>query len=139
MAEHQFKEKFALMWYACKCGHRERIWNSRNGVTPFCTTCPSCGQADLQHDDWHLDQEAPNHVLFNGQRYWADYTKKRAKQSVDFIKAMYEERNMALPAHILAKFRSDAEKLEGDYAPGRPCLYTFNKVTGEREDIDVTG
>lgn len=46
--EYRHAEAFCLMTYLCKgCGHREVIWNSRDGVTPFAATCPSCGGATL--------------------------------------------------------------------------------------------
>ena len=37
-------EAFVLMHYRCqKCCHRERIWNGRDGVTPFTIRCQKCG------------------------------------------------------------------------------------------------
>lgn len=76
MAEH--KEAFCLMWYGCKCGHRERIWNSRDGVTPFGTTCPSC-RGIMDHVDWRADTLAPDHKLTIGQRFWRDGTPDEAE------------------------------------------------------------
>ncbi len=73
------KEGFALMWYACECGHRERFWNSRNAVTPFCTSCPSCGQPSLEHVDWRRDEHAPEHKPHRGQRLWVNMTRERAE------------------------------------------------------------
>lgn len=74
------KEAFCLMWYACrKCQHRERIWNSRDGVTPFGCTCPSCGQPDMLHDHWHLDKPAPEHKLHPMQKFWRDGTPDEAE------------------------------------------------------------
>lgn len=79
-AGHKHREAFNLMWYACKnCGHRERYWNSRDGVTPFGTECPSCGRPDLIHDAWHLDQYAPDHKPHHGQRLWVAMTLKAAE------------------------------------------------------------
>jgi hypothetical protein len=71
-------EAFCLMWYACECGHRERIWNSRDGVTPFGFQCPSCKEPKLKHVDWKFDQHAPDHVPAVGQRIWIDLTRDRA-------------------------------------------------------------
>lgn len=71
------------MWYACKCGHQERIWNSRDGVTPFCTMCPSCGSPNdvgsLQHVRWRDDVYAPDHKPAPGQRVWIDMTRAAAE------------------------------------------------------------
>ncbi|RKR46267.1 hypothetical protein [Paraburkholderia sp. BL17N1] len=75
---HLHTEAFCLMWYACECGHRERIWNSRDGVTPFGFQCPSCKEPKLRHVNWNLDQYAPKHVPAPGQRVWIDLTRDRA-------------------------------------------------------------
>ncbi|MDR6381784.1 hypothetical protein [Paraburkholderia caribensis] len=76
----QSAEAFCLMWYACECGHRERIWNSRDGVTPFGMSCPSCGEAKLFHVNFGRDTYAPDHVPRNGQRIWISMSKDRARQ-----------------------------------------------------------
>ncbi|MGA7781141.1 MAG: hypothetical protein WCA85_26005 [Paraburkholderia sp.] len=75
---HLHNEAFSLMWYACECGHRERIWNSRDGVTAFCMACPSCGEASLKHVNWNLDKYAPSHAPLAGQRVWISLTRERA-------------------------------------------------------------
>lgn len=74
---------FCLMWYACECGHQERIWNSRDGVTPFRTLCPSCGSAGMQHERWNEDACEPNHRPRAGQRVWVAMTRPRAEEIVD--------------------------------------------------------
>lgn len=79
MSKQQFKEAFCLMWYACKCGHQERIWNSRDGVTPFSLPCPSCDAPTLSHDRWTEDRYAPDHKLHLGQRFWRDGTPDEAE------------------------------------------------------------
>lgn len=98
---HHHAEAFCLMWYACDgetkhervgesahyqrvlvkspCGHRELYWNSRDGVTPFGTSCPSCG-GSLLHTDFHLDRYAPDHKPHHGQRVWISMTRQRAEQ-----------------------------------------------------------
>jgi hypothetical protein len=81
---HLHVEAFCLMWYACRqCPHRERIWNSRDGVTPFGMSCPSCGGTELLHADWHRDQYAPDHKPADGQRVWIDMTRERASAIAD--------------------------------------------------------
>lgn len=75
-------EAYCLMWYVCRgsdCGHVERIWNSRDGVTPFGTGCPSCG-GTLTHQHWHRDTYAPDHKLHRGQRFWRDGTPDEAAE-----------------------------------------------------------
>ncbi|SIO50862.1 hypothetical protein SAMN05444172_2617 [Burkholderia sp. GAS332] len=72
-------EAYALMWYACACGHRERIWNSRDGVTPFVVPCPSCGATTLQHTALGADRSAPIHTPHDGQRVFVDMTRRQAE------------------------------------------------------------
>lgn len=76
------KEAFCVMTYRCKdCGFEERIWNSRDGVTPFGLGCPNCGGHNHMHDDWHLDQYSPLHSfqLKPGNRYFISMTMERAR------------------------------------------------------------
>jgi hypothetical protein len=76
---YQHKEAFSLMTYACSCGHRERFWNGRDGVTPFSCACPSCGDpVSLIHTQWQRDRCVPNHKPHRGQRVWVGMTKERA-------------------------------------------------------------
>lgn len=76
---HQHKEAFLLMKYRCKdCGHQELIWNSRDGVTPFSTSCPSCGNI-MSHTNFLGDTYAPNHKPHHGQRVWINMTLARAR------------------------------------------------------------
>lgn len=77
---HRHGEAFMLMTYACdNCGHREVIWNSRDGVTPFGTDCPSCGGPSLLHVEWQRDVYAPFHKLHRDQRFWRDGTPDEAE------------------------------------------------------------
>lgn len=91
-AGHKNGDAFMLYWYECvgearrvheeqkrPCGHRERIWNSRDGVVPFAARCPSCGSI-MQHALWSGDEYAPDHKLRPFQKYWADMTEERARQ-----------------------------------------------------------
>ena len=51
---HNHREAFCLMWYACPCGHAERYWNSRDGVTPFMIGCEAKGcKAMMKSSDLH--------------------------------------------------------------------------------------
>ena len=74
------KEAFCLMWYQCReCKSKERYWNSRDGVTPFGTVCPSCGGMDMMHVNWQFDECAPDHKPHYGQKVWVDMTRERAE------------------------------------------------------------
>jgi len=78
--KHNHKEAFCLMYYACKgCGHFERIWNSRDGVTPFGVKCPSCEAGIMDHAYFGSDQYAPEHKLLPGQKFFRDGTNEEAE------------------------------------------------------------
>ncbi len=80
---YKHKEAFCLMTYRCgDCGHEERIWNSRDGVTPFCLACPKCKGHNHCHADWHNDRLAPLHSICMqpGDRYFANMTMERARE-----------------------------------------------------------
>jgi hypothetical protein len=98
------KEAFCLMWYACKCGHRERIWNSRDGVTPFGCTCPSCAGI-MDHVNWRDDEPAPNHKLTVGQRFWRDGTPNEAeaimRRRLEKVKGTRWEADAELTAKLI--------------------------------------
>lgn len=80
---HGYKhaEAYCLMVYRCSsCGHLEVIWNTRDGVTPFGTSCPSCGLPTFCHSMLSLDWCVPEHRPHWGQRVWIDMTLDRATQ-----------------------------------------------------------
>ena len=80
---YNHKEAFCLMTYRCKdCSFEERIWNSRDGVTPFGLACPSCKGHNHVHADWQHDQCNPFFGLFMkpGQRYFVNMTMERARE-----------------------------------------------------------
>lgn len=96
---HVHGEAFCLMWYVCRgCGHRERIWNSRDGVTPFGSSCPSCGDTDFLHSDWKSDEYAPNHQLWYMQKFWRDGTPDEAE---DITRRMIARIKESEPGYIV--------------------------------------
>lgn len=102
-------EAFALMWYQCKfCGHRERLWNSRKGVTPFAIDCTSCDEAgSLVHSDWQKDQRRLDYKPNHGQRIFIDLTLEKARA--------YAKRQMESDPDqegIIKQFGSVAEAIE---------------------------
>lgn len=113
-------EAYCLMWYACKCGHRERIWNSRDGVTPFAMSCPSCGGTQLTHVDWGADERKPDHKLNRGQRYFADGTTEDALASIERRLKLFAERGLPAPDEIADKMREDARAGTGEFQRGWP-------------------
>ena len=78
------REAYCLMNYRCeKCGAEEVILNSRDGVTPFCIPCASCGASGLDamsHVRFDQDRRARFYVPQPGQRYFVDMTRERARE-----------------------------------------------------------
>ena len=110
------------MWYRCgDCGHAERIWNSRDGVTPFMMSCPSCGQPKLQHGEWESDECLPDHTLRIGQRFWRDGTSDEAvaamKRRIEILKDEYPT-----TAEDQEELIEAARSGKDEFKPGWPYL-----------------
>lgn len=130
-AKLMYKDAFALMWYACQCGHRERIWNSRDGIVPFSgIVCPSCGDdfqtpgGGLRHIDLDADRCAPDHKLHPGQRFWRDGTPDEAVAILERRFAGWAERRGApLP-------REEQDAMLQNARTGRDGLHESEFRTG---------
>lgn len=62
------KEAYAIMEYHCeKCHKSEFIWNSRDGVTPFCIGCFYC-DGEMRHINWGGDKREVWHIPKKGER-----------------------------------------------------------------------
>lgn len=81
MAICQQPERFALMEYRCQeCGAFERIWNSRNAVTPFCVDCGVSGCRGLkQHVNWTHDVRI-YHLPWEAERVFISVTRELAAE-----------------------------------------------------------
>lgn len=112
-----------LMQYACKaCGHRETIWNSRDGVTPFGCGCPSCGKV-LYHVEWERDVYAPAHKLHARQRFWRDGTPDEAEAIIRRRIEQYRDEYPCSPAKEAALIKMAREGgSEGEFQRGWPTL-----------------
>lgn len=120
---YKHKEAFALMWYRCdECGHRERIWNSRDGVTPFGISCPSCGGHDLLHADWHFDDREPDYEAHAFQRFFRDGTADEAVAIIMQRIAHYAEVGNPVPDDVQKHLLAEAREQKGDWDPGWPKI-----------------
>lgn len=70
-------EAFRLMEYAGDNGLLERIWNSRNGVTPFCVSTRD-GKGMMQHSPSHWEETKPQYRPAVGSRIFVDVTPEDA-------------------------------------------------------------
>ena len=113
------KEAFCLMNYRCEtCGHTEKIWNSRDGVTPFGICCPSCGETML-HIAWNQDRFAPDHQLHDFQKFFRDGTRAEAERILLGRFALMKQAGYPEPEDIDAKI---ASMLETEFNDGWPMV-----------------
>jgi hypothetical protein len=114
MTEYQHGEAFCLMTYRSDDGtEEERIWNSRDGVTPFIISLLSGKSAT--HVDWRNDVRAVDYKPKPGERIFTDLTPERALEAATRnIKAWKESGMSGVPS---------AKELAAQYlTPGAPDL-----------------
>lgn len=90
-------EAFTLMWYEGKAADgseiRERIWNSRDGVTPFIVRSRTEPSVELTHAKWATDVYDPSYAHTNlkiGDRVFVDMTHERATEIAAGLRARWE-------------------------------------------------
>jgi hypothetical protein len=70
--DYNHSEAYCLMVYATEDRSEvETIWNSRDGVTPFCIKSRD-GSKFMNHIDWHRDMPDPDFVPPYGSRVFID-------------------------------------------------------------------
>lgn len=90
-------EAYKVMKYASDDGKLvERIWNSRDGVTPFIVR--SADGVEMKHVDWPQDVYQPfwPHVragLKVGDRIFVDMTREEAEKAGDRIRSRWVEKH----------------------------------------------
>ncbi len=113
-------EAFNLMTYRCPNGHTERVWNSRDGVTPFMMQCRYCDE-DTQHVDWRADVRARHYQPVKGERIWRDGTPEEARAIVtrrlESARGTEWERPESEWAEII-----DSIVTSSEFQPGWPML-----------------
>lgn len=128
--EYNHGEAFCLMWYACQCGHRERIWNSRDGVTPFAASCPSCKDT-MRHVDWSLDVRETDHKPLIGQKIWRDGTPDEAeaimRRRLEKVKGTQWAPTPEIADKLIKSARDAAP--ESEFHKGWPMLATTTEET----------
>ena len=87
---HDHAETFMLMRYEGAGGRREWIWNSRDGVTPFCVQSAD-GLAEMRHGNYHLDRYEPFHVPAVGARVFVDLTEELARpRAIEYVERHWD-------------------------------------------------
>ena len=116
---NQHKEAFCLMWYACTCGHREQVWNSRDGVTPMFMNCPSCG-GQLGHADWNRDIRTPNHAPHPGQLVWRNGT---VDEAIAIVKERFRQLQAMSADEAKVMLDNVRQTARGNIKPGKPGFW----------------
>lgn len=82
MNGHRHVEAYCLMKYQAIDGSEvEWIWNSRDGVTPFCVRSRS--GKEMRHVDWRLDRYLPNYRPVAGERIFVDLPPAVAREDAE--------------------------------------------------------
>lgn len=121
--EYRHAEAFCLMWYHCKtCGGRLRVWNSRDGVTPFGMRCRAgggCEGRDMVHIAWHLDECRPDHVPEEGDLVFVDMTEEALREIISArVEAHWDEHGMS--EAFTDKAGARRALFEGEWREGAP-------------------
>lgn len=96
---HNHNEAFLRMRYEGPNGLREWVWNSRDGITPFCLSSAD-GVADMHHGNWHLDQYLPAYVPPVGSRVFVDMTEEIARpKAVSYVERHWENPEYPMKDH----------------------------------------
>lgn len=98
MKGHDFGEAFKLMRYEGLGGKREWIWNSRDGITPFCVH--SVDGVEMHHGNWHLDRYEPLYVPAVGSRIFVDMTEELARpRAVEYVEKWWDQGDSPMSSH----------------------------------------
>lgn len=110
------------MWYRCDtCGVRERIWNSRPRVTPYCIQCREC-HGEMTHVDWQLDSYDPNYQPKKGDRIFVDWSREAAeKVNREKIDMLWNHEEWRLKDQFETKSQA-LEMLMKTWTFGQPAL-----------------
>jgi hypothetical protein len=75
---HSHREAFCVMYYSDEAGHFTRIWNARDGVTPFVVVVDDNGvEREMRHVDWHNDLRDTERSPRVGEHIFIDDTPDR--------------------------------------------------------------
>lgn len=123
---HDHPEAFMVMRYESTDGSIvEHIWNSRDGVTPFCITALD-GTTELRHTRWNEDRYCPDHAehMVAGMRYFTDLDPEAALMMAEGrVEAWWDHPQYPMRGRWPTKDEA-AKALAKDYlsTPGSPHI-----------------
>ena len=121
--QRQHGEAFCLMTYVSDDGTvGELLWNSRDGVTPFCIS--SRDGVELTHVDWQGDIYAPNFRPPPGMRVFVDMTQELAdKAARERVEDWWDHPEYPMSSRYATKEEA-AAALASDYVGGVTVVET---------------
>lgn len=122
-------EAYCLMTYECvKCGQREQIWNSRDGITPFFIRCAKCDGEAKHVEAQRLDRRYRDFKPQAGVRIFIDMP---YAQAFDIALRRYEQMlQRQYPCDDMPKDQFLRMILEG-VKPGDPALVLVSATAEE--------
>lgn len=117
------------MKYATEDGSEvEWLWNSRDGVTPFCIS-NRAGDKMMNHVQWELDRRLLNYQPLPGERIFIDLTREIAQQWAE----QRVENNWNRPEYPLSEhFQTREEAIDSfmqEYLkPGAPAVVVYREL-----------
>jgi hypothetical protein len=120
-------EAFCIMTYKCgQCGAEEKIWNSRDGVTPFVIICRECG-GDAQHINWQQDVRDLQFVPPPGMRIFVNLHFEKAKEVAgEYVRRVWKDPNLRMDLRYKSPKNAVQKLAAGWYTDGKqPYLATI--------------
>jgi len=128
--KHNHKEAFCHMSYATSNDNPDkniyvRIWNSRDGVTPFCFQSKEFA-VELQHVQWRSDQYDPNYKPKPGDLIWRDATQEDKElwfeQKKEMLRGINDPKMIEMAAHVLKTYEDNPQIFFAEIRDGEPVL-----------------
>ena len=120
---HIHKEAFCLMKYQAEDESEvEWIWNSRDGVTPFCVLSRT-GKM-MRHVQWAYDRYLPHYRPVRGERFFVDFTQEMAEpQAREYVERYWDHEEYPMREGYPDK-NAAAAALLSDWlrVPGSPAV-----------------
>jgi hypothetical protein len=122
---HRHAEAFCLMTYRTEDGAEiERIWNSRDGVTPFIVS--SRDGREMRHVEWSRDEYLPDRQPQAGERIFVDLTPEIAERHARERVERYWD-DPEYPMSRMCATKDEAIATLAKYEPGAPTLITVEE------------
>lgn len=124
-------EAYSLMLYRSESGREFRIWNTRDGVTPF--TC-RIDDEEFKHVEWRQDKRTPDFVPKVGMYVFVDLTiEKAVEYRTKYVDRAWNNPDYPMETEGQWKDKHDAiwDLARGDLVHGGGAGPDLVKITAE--------